>query len=495
MAGKLHFRQLLVLVLASVYDVSQKQMGARSEIPWKSVSKFLSPRQKDIPQELMKELLAAIPCTEAEVLDLTAYLEAREVLKQAGDLTEADLKVIAEGVLLASRAIRDGLIQALRRARSKPEPGYPQPADLAAHRFRAGEQLERLKAIPAEARVGVARWAPEFQNWALCERLCEESERQAARNVQDSLAWAQLSQEIASLVNGPEGWINHLQGYVLGHVANARRVAGDLRASEALLEEAHHLWAGWMDLGGVLDPGRLLDLKASLSRDLRRFEEALTLLDEAVKVSRNPARVLIKKGFTLEVMGKYEEAVECLQQAIPLVECQHDRRLRNILRLNLANNFCHLGRFEEALSLVRVVRPQVTEVGDRLDLVRIIWLEGRIAAGLARPLEALRLLSEARRQFSAEGMFSDAALAILEEAVLLLEAGQLAEVRSLAKDLAHVLESQGIHREALAALRLFQEAAESETATVALTRDILSYLFRARHDEGLRFTKERSRRS
>jgi len=46
----------------------------------------------------------------------------------------------------------------------------------------------------------------------------------------------------------------------------------------------------------------------------------------------------------------------------------------------------------------------------------------------------------------------------------------------------------GVHREALAALRLFEEAADRETATAELARRILDFLFRARYDEGLRFT-------
>ncbi len=43
------------------------------------------------------------------------------------------------------------------------------------------------------------------------------------------------------------------------------------------------------------------------------------------------------------------------------------------------------------------------------------------------------------------------------------------------------------HREALAALKLFQEAAEREAATADLARRVLRFLFRARHDQGLRF--------
>ena len=78
-------------------------------------------------------------------------------------------------------------------------------------------------------------------------------------------------------------------------------------------------------------------------------------------------------------------------------------------------------------------------------------------------------------------------LALLEEAALLLDEGRTTEVKILSQELAAVFESEGVHREALAALRLFQEAAERETATTELTRRVLRYLFRARYDQGLRF--------
>ena len=133
------------------------------------------------------------------------------------------------------------------------------------------------------------------------------------------------------------------------------------------------------------------------------------------------------------------------------------------------------------------VREAAVQLGDEIFLTRVIWLEGRIAAGLGRLRGGLRLLRQARREFDSRSMSYDVALALLEEAALLLEAGRTAEVKKLAGELAKVFESKGVHREALAALQLFREAAEREEATAELARRVLAYLFRARHDQGLRF--------
>lgn len=78
-------------------------------------------------------------------------------------------------------------------------------------------------------------------------------------------------------------------------------------------------------------------------------------------------------------------------------------------------------------------------------------------------------------------------MTLLEEAVLLLEDGRVAEVKRLAQELEKVFESKGVHREALEALLLFRDAAEREAATPELARRVLGFLFRARHDRGLRF--------
>jgi tetratricopeptide (TPR) repeat protein len=247
-------------------------------------------------------------------------------------------------------------------------------------------------------------------------------------------------------------------------------------------------WREGADPAAILDPGRLLDLEASLRRAQRRFEEALALLDTAIALGRSPARVLIKKGFTLEVMGEYERAVEALLQAAPLVERQDEPRLLYMLLFNLAVNFCHTGRYGQATELVEQVRGLATELGDEIFLIRVVWLEGRIAAGLGRRPEARILLAQARREFAVRRMGYDAALALLEEAVLLLEEGRPAEVKELARGLAEVFDANGVHREALAALRLFREAVERESATAELARRVLRFLYQARHDQGLRFT-------
>ncbi len=480
-------RPLTLAVLALWKDISQKEIGAGAGIPQKQVSYYL--KKEELDDSVYARLLQGVRARPAEVDVVTACLEALEALRQDQEMTLEERDEVEAGVLEGTRLLRKAFSEAVRRSRALPPwDGYPRPADLEAARWQAREQWSRLEPLSEGQRLAVARVATEFQTWALVKRVCEESVVQASRNVERSASLARLGQEIAERVQGPEGWRNSIRGFALAHVANALRVAGELKESDVTLERAKDLWYCGSDPASVLDPGRLLNLEGALRRGQRRFDEALLLLSDAAVLGRSPELALIQKGFTLEVMGEYDRAIEILIEAEPLIERQGDRRQLYKLRFNLAVNLCRLGRYSEASELAQQVRNLVIERGDETELIRVTWLEGRIIAGLGQREEGRQRVEWARREFIARKMGYDAALALLEEAVLLLEEGRVIEVRALTPSLVEIFEAKGVHREALAALRLFQEAAERDQATTELARQVLGYLCRARYDQGLRFT-------
>jgi transcriptional regulator with XRE-family HTH domain len=429
-------------------------------------------------QDQLERMAAADGVTLREVEQIARLYQAFREGRVARGRCAGDL---LDGLAQGARAHAEGVYRQLLTLPLPPAPLRPEDREHA-------ELLwDQLKDWPEETRLAVVQVAEGFQTWAFCERVCAESETEASRDVKQAAGLARLAQKVAERVPGPQAWGDRLRGYAGAHAANALRVAGNLKAADAAFEAAKELWHGGADAAGLLDPGRLLDLEASLRRGQRRFGEALALLAEALAVGRSPARVLVKKGFTLEVMGEYERSLEALLEAKPLAERDGDRRLQNMLCCNLGFTLCHLSRFAEAAELARGVRACATEMGDEIIALRGLWMQGRIAAGLGRSAEARALLGQARRAFDARGMGYDVALALLEEAALLLEEGRPAEVKALARELAKVFESKGVHREALAALRVFQVAAGREEATAEQARLLLRFLFRARHDQGLRF--------
>lgn len=65
--------------------------------------------------------------------------------------------------------------------------------------------------------------------------------------------------------------------------------------------------------------------------------------------------------------------------------------------------------------------------------------------------------------------------------------GRTAELKQLAEEMHAIFESQEIHREAFAALLLFQEAAGEERLTVERVEGFIRYFKKARTNPGLRF--------
>jgi tetratricopeptide (TPR) repeat protein len=481
-----NLRSLLVSILGLRHGRNQKQIGAGAGMSQKQVSFYL--RQEHLEDDILERLLAGTDCRPAEIPIVTACLEALDALERNQELTPEEREEVETGVLEVTRLLREILTEAARQSRTIPAfDDYPKPAELEPARWHAGVVFSLLEGFTEDQRLAAVRVAREIQSWALVERLCEESAVQASQDLERAASLARLARDAAERVRGPEGWRRRLQGLAAAHVANILRVAGELKGAEEGIETAKRLWQDGADPDSVLDPGRLLDLEASLRRGQRRFEEALALLDEAVAVGRCPGRYLINKGFTLEVMGEYERAIEALLQAESRPEVQGDPRLRNILRCNLGFHYCHTGCFAEAAELAQKVSDVADEMGDEIGVLRVTWLCGRIAAGQGRTAEALALLAQARRELAAREMWYDVALALLEEAALLLEEGRPAAVKALAEELTEAFASKGVHREALAALRLFHEAAEREEATAELARRVLRYLFQARYDQGLRF--------
>ena len=354
-------------------------------------------------------------------------------------------------------------------------------------RQRAREQLALLKEYTPAQREVVLRLDDEHQPLALALEAAEESERSASGDLQEMMKLALLSRELSGLVNGPPGWPEAIRSWALAYEANALRVLGNLKEARKTFDEANRLAEAGSDPCGLLDSGRLPDLEASLCRGERELEKALRLLDTAIAIGRFPARALIKKGFTLEIMGDYEGAVKALRQAGVRLNRETEPRLWYKQRAQLAICLTHLGQHGEAASLFEQARPVAMKLGDEIDLIRLTWLEGHIQAGLGHRAAARYHLEQALGKFAEKNMAYDVALAALELSELLLEEGKTAEVKAMTLKLAEAFESEGVHHEARKALELFREAAQQEAATAELARRVLGFLFRARHNPALRF--------
>jgi tetratricopeptide (TPR) repeat protein len=285
--------------------------------------------------------------------------------------------------------------------------------------------------------------------------------------------------------------IADLRARTWAFVGNACRMRFDFQGSEEAFRRAYvELKKGTRD---GLERAIFLDLKASLRKDQRRFDESQRLLRRAVDLffshgeKHRAGRSLVNLSTVYNYMGHSEECVLVLRKAADLIDPERDPRLLLCTRHNLVFVLADLGRFTEAQRLYREARPLYRSFNEPWVQNRRRWVRGKISKGLGQLQHAETRLLAARDGFVAEGVPYDTALVSLELALLYAEQGRTEELKRLAAEMVPIFASRHIHREALAALAFFRQAVEAETAGAELVGKIAAYLRRAEADPGLRF--------
>ncbi len=345
----------------------------------------------------------------------------------------------------------------------------------AAHRD-ATELWAKLKTVPREEWRDQVLTFPEYRRWALAVKVCHESERAAAHSAKEALELARLALFMAEHFQGDTRFGAALQAYCWIYIANARRVGNDFDGADADFARAADFWKVGANPDGLLPTWRMLEREAALRREQHQFPEALSLLDRAVAAHRSDAlataRLRLVRANILQQMGDFEGALTALAEAAPAIERMGDEPLIFALRFNTCINLFYVERYEEAARRLPAVRALAEQQRKLLDLTRVLWLEAKAMAGLGQKQEAMARLEQVQGTFTAEELPYDAALSGLDLAMLWLEAGRSKEVRQLANAMQWIFRHQRIDREALAALKLFCDAARQEAATVELAGQV-----------------------
>jgi transcriptional regulator with XRE-family HTH domain len=488
---------LALLYLRSARDCSQRELADR--LGW--ADEKLVSRYERGAKPLSRKTLDA--CAEAlgyppEVVDLLLFIdswiepeEPDEEPPSPEPLSPGERRLIDHSSLTAAWSFLDAWRLELSRVLLNEK--------VAMSRRKAQGLWERLKSATRQNRREAVAALPELQNWALAERVCEASIRAAAHKPEDALDLADLALFIAKRVEGDEGWRSRLGAYCWAHIGNARRVANDLAGADKAFLHVRELWQAGAASGlNFLPEWRLLDLEASLRGEERRFSEALELLERAKAAVGEGnvlaiARILLKKEHVFEQMGNTQGALTALREVAPFVDASRDPRLLLALLSKLVNNLCLSERYTEASERLSQVRELAIQQGNDLDMLRVVWLEARLASGEGRTEDAVAGFERVRQDFTARGLPYDAALASLDLALLWLKAGRSREVLEIARAMTWIFQAQGISREALGALTLFREAAQNEAVTVDLVQRVIAEVRGGNRSASLLSQRQRSR--
>jgi tetratricopeptide (TPR) repeat protein/DNA-binding XRE family transcriptional regulator len=463
--------QLLIRLLRAIRGSSQEEMGAATSIDRTTISRYETGDMSPSRQQLARLAEAAglsLPFAESVLLPVvqlvrTPAASTRRPASPGSGRATAEIETSLVGT------VRSGIAELLSEltARDTDAQQAPPASD---DRLGVAALWARFQSYgPCEQRRWIEQ-SSELQTWAFSEKLCEESAKAAAGSAEQSLHLAKLGLRAAK---GPSGHANRHacgQGYSWAFIGNALRVAGDLRAADAAFAMAGIFWRqGAPECQIPLAEWRIFDLEASLRREQRRWSEALDLLDRAGNAApiETAGRILVKKATVLEHAGDVAAALATLDTAERLINAAEEPRLRWLVQFNRLVCFCHLERYQEAAAQLSEAGLQVVALNHDLDLLRLVWLKGRIAAGQGHRQEALNCFERVRAEFTARKDIYHAAVVSLELAVVYRQQERFGDVRDLAGSIAHIFESQHVHRETLAALRLFYEASEAQAATDA----------------------------
>lgn len=389
--------------------------------------------------------------------------------------------------------------------RSEYDAAFERAAERASQRLagilqeadQAVELLEELLGELAAGREELIRTEERFHRLKLCELLESRVRNLWSEDPTSVVKLAELAVRIAESLDPNrygEKLVEDALAMAWAHLGNSHRVASDLRAAEYALQRAveHHRKAG----EDAYTEAEILSFTASLRTSQGRFDEAARLLDKAIVIymagrdRHMEGRALIKKGLALGHGGRFKEAIRLIRAGLSRIDFLEEPKLVVAAQHNLIWYLNESGGHREAQKALQKCRGLYLDLGDRMHLVRLSWLEGKIARELGRLEEAEGALREARDAFVERGIGFDAALVSLDLAMVYALRGESGEVKRLAAEMVPIFESRDVHQEAIAALLIFKEAAEAERISLGLLGRIAAYLERARRNPEMRFEVE-----
>jgi tetratricopeptide (TPR) repeat protein len=355
----------------------------------------------------------------------------------------------------------------------------------------APDLWNRLQPLPYDQQLRQVEEDGELQTWALCRLLLRESLEATVQRPEIAVQLAVLAVKIANHLGDAydREWVSDLRALAFAYLGNARRVLGEHRSADDAFFDAHYYFRR-SGTGNARVKAEIQALEASLRRDERRFDEAVQLLDQTIATYTTADQdlqdlhlaglSLIKKAYTLQQMGEAAESIPLLQEAAQLIDPPRDPRLVLNLKQNYLLVLATIGSYDEATALLTETWELARSLGNAIDLLRIRWIEAKVSAGLLQRGPAEQAFKEVQQAFLDHEMGYDAALVSLDLAILYAREGCTAELKQLALDILPVFSSREIHREAMAALLLFQSACQEELLTVGLAIQLAALLDRER---------------
>lgn len=363
----------------------------------------------------------------------------------------------------------------------------------------AAELLRDFLRHPPARQWTLLRNSSRFDSWSFCEQLLDLGFEAIFDDPHRSLDLCRMGITVAERLSTEkygERVVEDIRARAWGRTANALRATSDLAGAEqALATAVRHLKQG---SGEPLEEAEHLYFTASLYRAERKLDQALRAIHRSRRIYRMvgdrhlEGRSLMCEGTIRDLRGEAEASVQCCRQARQLVSPGRDRRLAVAAHHNLVWQLMCAGQAEEAMAELAVLRPAYSDLDDRMMLLKLRWMEARLAKDLGRAEDSERAFREAHEGFVEARIPYEAASVALDLAVLFAEQGRRQELKLLAAELVAVFRGLGVAREAIVALTIFERFAQADAVTVSLLARLSQYFAQVRTQPDLRFDSSNS---
>ncbi len=240
---------LAIILLRSLHGWDQKELAEAAQVAASQISVY-EKGGRAVPREFLEKVAVAAGFPVFLLDPLLRFLRSFRAAAQGRSradrvLAERAAAEIMELVRLAVDTVLESLMQEDEAGGTRPD---------GRDRELASPLWARLERRTATERRLLVEEGKEYQSWALCERVAEESAATVQVDPGKALELAELALLIAERSPGEEAWRSRLQGYAWAHVSHARRACGDLSGAEESLARARKLWeAGASGDAGLLD--------------------------------------------------------------------------------------------------------------------------------------------------------------------------------------------------------------------------------------------------
>jgi tetratricopeptide (TPR) repeat protein len=267
-----------------------------------------------------------------------------------------------------------------------------------------GEGVERdlrtlLRYAHSTRLAKIRRANTRFRGTLLASLLLEESKKQMAGDPQRADELAETAEVVLSRTRESPG-VADLSARAAAYRANVYRLRGNPREARKHFDFARYIIRN----RGVTDPlvyAEVDSCEAVLDMEQSRFGRAEELLTRAIALyslggaREQAAHPLVTLGLMYYHQGDSAKAVEFTQAAVDAISPERDRRLYLSARYNLSLYLCEAGYYHAAAETLLTDRDLYAQFQDPYTQLRLVWLEGKIAAGFEK-FEELRKRSSQR---------------------------------------------------------------------------------------------------